>query len=86
VAGKGRQSWEKRQREKSKRERQEAKRADRLDRKTVEEEPESEGPSEAELYERFAKLSEAHAAGNVDDEVFEERKAELFEALGLEVN
>ena len=43
-----------------------------------------DGPSEAELYERFAKLSEKHAAGDIDDESFEEKRAELFELLGLE--
>ena len=67
MAGKGRQSWEKRQREKAKRDKQEAKRAEREERRnaSAEDVEASEGPSEAELYARFAKLSEAHAAGNV---------------------
>lgn len=89
MAGKGRQSWEKRQREKSKRERQDAKRADRADRKTPDEdevEVDHDAPSEAELYERFAKLSEAHANGSVDAETFEEKRAELFDLLGLETH
>ena len=87
MAGKGRQSWEKRQREKAKREKQEAKRADRAERRSAEpEEVDASQPSEAELYERFAKLSEAYAEGNVDEETFEEKKAELFEMLGLEIH
>ena len=88
MAGKGRQSWEKRQREKAKRDKQTAKRAEREERKsTGDEEPEvNEGPSEAELYERFAKLSAKHAAGDIDDESFEEKRAELFELLGLETH
>lgn len=88
MAGKGRQSWEKRQREKAKRDKQTAKRAEREERKQgdgTEEEP-TEGPSEAELYAQFAKLSEKHAAGEMDDEVFEEKRAELFELLGLEIH
>lgn len=88
MAGKGRQSWEKRQREKAKRDKQEAKRADREERRSASSEPveAEEGPSEAELYARFAKLSEAHASGDVDDETFEEKRAELFEMLGLEIH
>ena len=87
MAGKGRQSWEKRQREKAKREKQEAKRADRAERRSADpEEIDDEAPSEAELYERFARLSEAYADGRVDEETFEEKKAELFEMLGLELH
>lgn len=87
MAGKGRQSWEKRQREKAKREKQEAKRADRAERKTAEPDDVDDGtPSEEELYKRFAKLSEAHAEGSVDDETFEEKRNELFELLGLEIH
>ncbi len=87
MAGKGRQSWEKRQREKAKRDKQTAKRADREERKNAEPDEETpDGPSEAELYAQFAKLSEAHAAGDVDDETFEEKRSELFEQLGLEIH
>ena len=89
MAGKGRQSWEKRQRERAKRDKQMAKRAEREERKAAsaetDDEP-AEGPSEAELYARFAKLSERHAAGEIDDETFEEKRAELFELLGLEIH
>jgi hypothetical protein len=86
VAGKGRQSWEKRQREKAKRDKQAIKR-ERREEKGVEGDEEAvseEGPSEQELYERFAKLSQKHASGEIDDEVFETKRAELFEQLGIE--
>lgn len=89
MAGKGRQSWEKRQREKAKKDKQLAKRADREERKLASDEPDeesTEGPSEAELYARFAKLSERHADGEIDDDTFEEKRAELFELLGLEIH
>ncbi len=88
MAGKGRQSWEKRQREKAKRDKQTAKRAEREERKLAnpEEETDDDAPSEAELYAQFAKLSEKHAAGGIDDETFEEKRAELFELLGLEIH
>ncbi len=89
MAGKGRQSWEKRQREKAKRDKQTAKRAEREERRSgTDEEGEEtvEGPSETELYEQFAKLSQKHAAGDIDDETFEEKRAELFELLGLEIH
>lgn len=87
MAGKGRQSWEKRQREKAKRDKQTAKRAEREERKNAEpDEISAEGPSEAELYARFAKLSEAYADGDIDDDTFEEKRAELFELLGLEIH
>jgi hypothetical protein len=85
VAGKGRQSWEKRQREKAKRDRQALKREKREDRTEGDEtEAGTDGPTESELYERFAKLSQKHAAGEIDDEVFESSRAELFAQLGIE--
>ena len=82
--GRGRQSFEKRQREKAKQEKQAAKRARREDRKEARAEGTDDGAvSEAELLERFRILNERHAAGEVSMEDFEEEKAELFEALGL---
>ncbi len=86
MAGKGRQSWEKRQREKAKRDKQALKRERREERSTGDDDeaPTEEGPSEAELYERFAKLSQRHASGEIDDETFESSRAELFEQLGIE--
>ncbi len=88
MAGKGRQSWEKRQREKAKRDKQIAKRAEREERKAAGDDDEltSDGPSEEELYARFAKLSEKYNEGQIDEDTFEEKRAELFEMLGLEIH
>ena len=72
MASKGRESWDKRQRERTKKDKQAAKRAERAERKNSENELEDEGPNEAELYERFAKLSASHANGEIDDETFEQ--------------
>ena len=54
MASKGRESWDKRQRERTKKDKQAAKRAERAERRNSENELEDEGPNEAELYERFA--------------------------------
>ena len=85
--GRGRQSFEKRQREKAKQEKQAAKRARREERTLARAEGDDDadaGLSEAELLEQFRVLNERHAAGELSAEDFEERKAELFEELGLE--
>ena len=55
-------------------------------RRNSENELQDEGPSEAELYERFAKLSASHANGEMDDETFEEKKEEIFELLGVQLH
>lgn len=86
MASKGRESWDKRQRERTKKDRQAAKRAERAERKNTEEEPSSGGPSETELYERFAQLSASHANEEIDDETFEAKKEEIFELLGLQLH
>ena len=86
MASKGRESWDKRQRERTKKDRQAAKRAERAERKNSEETEEESGPSEAELYERFAQLSASHANGEIDDETFEVKKEEIFELLGLQLH
>ena len=89
--GRGSESFQKRQREKNKRERAAAKQARRhgkLD-DPLEEEveaPSSNGRSEAELYEDFRLLSEKFQSGGMDEEVYEQRRAEIFEQLGLEVH
>ncbi|WP_420639099.1 hypothetical protein [Candidatus Poriferisocius sp.] len=87
--GRGSESFQKRQREKNKRERAAAKQARRQgkvdDPFEVEEAP-SNGRSEAELYEDFALLSEKFQAGDMDEETYEQRRAEIFEQLGLEVH
>tara|TARA_B100000686_G_C16681041_1_gene911961 strand:- start:590 stop:853 length:264 start_codon:yes stop_codon:yes gene_type:complete len=86
MASKGRESWDKRQRERTKKDRQAAKRAERAERKNSETIEEDSGPSEAELYERFAQLSASHANGEIDDETFEVKKEEIFELLGLQLH
>ncbi|MEC7878877.1 MAG: hypothetical protein VX763_03560 [Actinomycetota bacterium] len=86
MASKGRESWDKRQRERTKKDRQAAKRAERAERRSSENEIDDEGPSEAELYERFAQLSASHANGEIDDETFEIKKEEIFELLGVQLH
>ncbi len=88
MAGKNRERYEKRLRERAKQEKAAAKREQRdLKRRGVDEEgnpvPDEEGPSEADLLEQFRLLSESHAAGELEDEMFEQRRAELMEALGF---
>lgn len=89
--GRGSESFQKRQREKNKRERAAAKQARRHGKLEApfEEEaeaPSSNGKSEAELYEDFRLLSEKYQSGGMDEETYEERRAEIFEQLGLEVH
>ena len=90
MASKGRESWDKRQRERTKKDRQAAKRAERAERRSAEDETLDEGlgegPSEAELYERFAALSASHANEEIDDETFETKKEEIFELLGVQLH
>lgn len=87
--GRGSESFQKRQREKNKRERAAAKQARRhgkLDDPFEEGEAPPNGRSEAELYEDFRLLSEKFQSGGVDEETYEQRRAEIFEELGLEVH
>ena len=89
--GRGSESFQKRQREKNKRERAAAKQARRhgkLDDPFAEPEPSAapNGRSEAELYEDFRLLSEKYQSGGMDEETYEQRRAEIFEQLGLEVH
>lgn len=83
MARRGREPFEKRQRELDRRKRAEAKRARRAERADADDDPEA-GPSEDELLEQVRILHEEHAAEKISDEDFEARKAELFEQLGLE--
>jgi hypothetical protein len=87
MAGRGGERFEKRLRERARQEKAAAKRARRADRKDGEDagDGEDDGPklSEDELLEQVRILNEQHAAGDVDDEDYEERKLELFEQLGL---
>ena len=88
MAGRGGERFEKRLRERARPEKAAAKRARRADRKDGEDEVGEDGEvipklSEDELLEQVRILNEQHAAGDVDDEDYEERKLELFEQLGL---
>lgn len=80
---KGRERFEKRQREQQKQEKAAEKRARRAERAENKDE-ESEGPSEDELLEQVRLLNEAHAEERISTEDFEEKRAELFEQLGIE--
>ncbi len=89
MAGKNRERYEKRLRERAKQEKAAAKREQRdLRKRGVDEdgnpiEDEETGPSEEDLLEQFRLLSESHAAGEMEDAAFEEKRAELMEALGF---
>ena len=86
MAGKGRESFEKRQRERDRQRRAAEKRARREERANAEpgEDDEATDPrTPDELLEEFRVLSERHAAGAVPDDEFEARRAELYEALGM---
>ena len=78
------QSYQKRQRELRKKERKAEKQAIRHGRSAAKKEAAAEeGPSEDELLEEFRLLNEAFAAGEVDQDDFEYRKAEIFHKMGL---
>ncbi|MEQ8717508.1 MAG: hypothetical protein RIE08_07835 [Acidimicrobiales bacterium] len=76
----GRETFEKRLREKKRQEKAAAKAARKEERKDIDDTVEDEQA----LLERFRKLSESYAAEEIDEESFEERKAEIFEKLGIE--
>lgn len=78
--------WEKRQREKAKRERKEAKRARRDQKRESKGGPKEEGPSNEELMAQFAALNREHAAGEIDEKNFKERRNEIWVAMGLPVD
>lgn len=78
------QSYQKRQRELRKKERKAEKQAVRHGRSAAKKEAgEAEGPDEDQLLEDFRLLNEAFAAGDVDQDDFDYRKAEIFAAMGL---
>lgn len=78
------QSYQKRQRELRKKERKAEKQAVRHGRSAAKKEAgEVEGPDEDQLLEDFRLLNEAFAAGNVDQDDFDYRKAEIFAEMGL---
>lgn len=88
MAGRSRQSHDKRQREKRKAEKAAMKRARRQNKDvgpqttTDTDEPE---PDKDALMERFRVLNEKHAAGEISTEEFEQENNEILMALGVEV-
>jgi hypothetical protein len=78
------QSYQKRQRELRKKERKAEKLAVRHGKSSEGDDDSDDGAvSEDELLEQFRLLNEKFAAGDVSEDDFEYRKAELFAQLGL---
>jgi len=77
------QSYQKRQRELRKKERKAEKLAIRHGKSSDSDEEPKEGPDEDALLEEFRLLNEKFAAGDVPEDDFEYRKAEIFAELGL---
>ena len=78
------QSYQKRQRELRKKERKAEKQAIRHGRSAAKKEAAADaGPDEDELLEQFRVLNEQFAAGEVEADDFEYRKAEIFHLMGL---
>ena len=84
MAQRGKQSFEKRQREMDRQDRARQKEARRQERREAEDE--GDAVDEAALMAEYGRLAERHDAGEVDDERFTARKREIFEALGLDVD
>lgn len=76
------QSYQKRQRELRKKERKAEKQAIRHGR-SAEKEDGDDGPDEDALLEEFRILNERFAEGEVEEKLFEFRKAEIFHQMGL---
>ena len=77
------QSYQKRQRELRKKERKAEKQAIRHGRSAAKKEAADQGPDEDALLEEFRVLNEQFAAGEVNADDFEYRKAEIFHQMGL---
>jgi hypothetical protein len=78
------QSYQKRQRELRKKEKKAEKQAVRHGKSAAKnEEGDDEGADEDALLEQFRVLSESFAGGEVSQDDFDFRKAELFHAMGL---
>ncbi len=77
------QSYQKRQREIRKKERKAEKQAIRHGRSAAKKAESDDGPDEDALLEEFRVLNEQFAAGEVEAEDFEYRKAEIFHQMGL---
>ena len=84
MAQRGRQSFEKRQREMDRKDRARAKEERRQDRREADDE--GGGVDETALMAEYGRLAERHAAGELDEKRFTERKREIFEALGLQTD
>ena len=85
MAQRGKQSFEKRQRESDRKDRARQKEVRRQERKEADDEG-GDAVDEAALMGQYGRLAERHANGEIDDERFAERKREIFEALGLDVD
>ena len=77
------QSYQKRQRELRKKERKAEKQAIRHGRSAAKKEADDDKPDEDALLEEFRLLNEKFAAGEVEADDFEYRKAEIFHQMGL---
>jgi hypothetical protein len=77
------QSYQKRQRELRKKERKAEKLAVRHGKSSEDPDEVEDGPDEDALLEEFRLLNEKFAAGDVEEDDFEFRKAEIFAKLGL---
>lgn len=77
------QSYQKRQRELRKKERKAEKLAVRHGKSPDSDDEADQGPDEDALLEEFRLLNEKFAAGDVEEDDFEFRKAEIFSQLGL---
>jgi hypothetical protein len=77
------QSYQKRQRELRKKERKAEKQAIRHGRSAAKEDESDDGPDEDALLEEFRILNERFAEGDVEEKIFEFRKAEIFHQMGL---
>jgi hypothetical protein len=77
------QSYQKRQRELRKKERKAEKLAVRHGKSSESDDEVEDGPDEDALLEEFRLLNEKFAAGDVEEDDFEFRKAEIFAELGL---
>jgi hypothetical protein len=77
------ETFAKRQREKARQEKQAAKRARRLE-KDEDGVDTEDAPDLDALMEEFRIINEAHAAGELDSEEFEERRDDILMKLGVE--
>ncbi len=77
------QSYQKRQRELRKKEKKAEKQAVRHGKSSAKDDDDDDAPDEDALLEEFRVLNESFAAGDVIQEDFDYRKADLFHKMGL---